>query len=82
MARIDSYLVQATAKRHGTCWLGCATITLAHDGNAARRKDSVIHFGLKQCSQDAEQAALEEARRHIRRRIATPLEPASTLSLR
>jgi hypothetical protein len=73
VARIDSYLVQATAKRHGSCWLGCATITPTHDGSAPRHKNSVIHFGLKECSKAAEQAALEEARRHIGRRHSAPL---------
>lgn len=79
VARIDSYLVQASAKRHGTCWLGCATISITHDGDASRQKGSKIYFGLKECCQAAEQAALDEARRHIRRRstsaVAHPSSP-------
>lgn len=73
VARIDSYLVQATAKRHGSCWLGCATISIAHDGDARGQKGAVIYFGLKECIRAAEQAALDEARRHIRRRTTAPV---------
>jgi hypothetical protein len=78
VARIDIYLVQATAKRHGDCWLGCATITTTSEHDAPRKKGSVIHFGLKDCCQAAEQAALEEARRHIRRRSSMETVSADT----
>ncbi len=78
VARIDIYLVQATAKRHGDCWLGCATITMTCEQDASRKKGSVIHFGLKECSEAAEQAALEEARRHIRRRSSLAAVCADT----